>query len=50
MNSPKKTDKNFMDNMNNNERTVEMTQWVKMLMAKPEDLSLIPGIHMTETT
>lgn len=47
MSSPKKNGKNFM---NNNERAAEMAKCVKMLAAKTEDLSLIPGIHMTETT
>lgn len=26
----------------------EMVQWVKVLAAKPDDLSFIPGTHMTE--
>lgn len=37
-----------MNNMNNNERAAEMAQCVKMLAAKADDLSLIPGIYMME--
>lgn len=47
MSSPKKNGKNFM---NNNERAAEMAKWVKMLAAKPKDLSLVPEIQIMETT
>jgi hypothetical protein len=35
-----------MHNMNNNERAPKKAQWVKVIAAKPADLSSIPGIHM----